>query len=159
MNLVRDVSGKPNKPRREVGASESRHRSKRRQKPPKPHSASEALTWADAWIFASLERATARSGRILLPQLLHAADLLNRAVPTTGEIQQAFRALYRRGLIRVRNGAIFVSSAASSLYQRARAKRGGLFSLVDNTFLVLNSSRHRFAIRQSVPDLRFITEA
>jgi hypothetical protein len=128
-------------------------------KPRKSRSASEAFTWADAWIFASLECATAPSERILFPQLLHGADMLSHAVPTSGEIKHAFRTLHRRGLVRVTNGAVFVSPTASELHHEARAKRGGLFSIVDNTLRVLNSPRRNFATLESVPDLRFITRS
>ena len=125
----------------------------------RPRSASDAFIWADAWIFASLECATDPSGRILFPQLLHGADMLNHAVPSLGEIKHAFRALHRRGLIRVAKGAVFLSPAASGLHREARAKRGGLFSIADNTFRVLNSPRRNFAKLESVPDLRFITRS
>jgi hypothetical protein len=125
----------------------------------KSRSAFDALTWADAWIFASLACATNPSGRILFPQLLHGADILNHAVPTLGEIKHAFRALHRRGLVRVRNGAVFLSPTASGLHHEARAKRAGLFSIVDNTVRVLNSPRRNFAKLECVPDLRFITRS
>ena len=125
----------------------------------KSRSASDAFIWTDAWVFASLERATAPSGRVLFPQLLHGADILAHTAPTAGEIKHAFRALHRRGLVRVAKGAVFLSPAAPGLHHQARAKRGGLFSVVDNTLRALNSARQNFPKLKSAPDLRFITRS
>jgi hypothetical protein len=59
----------------------------------------------------------------------------------------------------VRKGAVSVSPTASELHREARARRGGLFSIVDNTLRVLNSPRRNFPKRESAPDLRFITRS
>ncbi len=82
---------------------------------------------------------TDESGRVKLPALLASADVLNHAIPTLREIKSALRALHRRGLIRVTKRPILVCAAAAALHHEAFSRRGGLFSILDNTLYVLNS--------------------
>jgi hypothetical protein len=92
------------------------------------------LSWNDAWIFASL---SAR-GATTLPDLIARADMLNHAVPTPAEIRAALRALYREGLVTARRPPTALTALGRRIQTDGLARRGGLFSIVDN---VLKSLR------------------
>ena len=93
------------------------------------------LSWNDAWIFASL---SAR-GATTLPDLIARADMLNHAIQTTGEIRAALRALYRGGLVTAPHLPTALTALGRRIQTAGLARRGGLFSIVDNVLKALRA--------------------
>jgi hypothetical protein len=118
----------------------------------------EAPRATDAWIFASL--AGGGTGRATtLAQLVAAADVLNRALPTPDEVRSALGRLAARGLVARRGRSITLTALGRQVQSDGRARRGGLFSIVDNMRRAIRSPRHRAPPLAAPPAFPFVTDA
>jgi hypothetical protein len=115
----------------------------------------EGLSWTDAWIFASLEAEGSRG--TTLTTLIARADMLNHAIPTAAEIRLALRHLYAHGLVDVDGRTIRVAPPGRRIYANGLARRGGLFSIVDNMEKALRSPRFKHKGIARPADLSFVT--
>ena len=98
------------------------------------------LSWSDAWIFASIADDPAGDGANLT-DIVARADVLNHAIPTVRELVPAFERLFERGLIAVDGKTIRLTDYGRRVQENGRARRGGLFSIVDNMHAALRSPR------------------
>jgi hypothetical protein len=115
--------------------------------------------WSDAWIFASMRGATNDDRSIDFTYLIASSDNLNRSIPSYTEIRNAFQKLYRYGLVDFKEGVIKVPFFIEEMYLKIEKKRGGLFSIVDNSLSVLNSPRTKISIKnENKIDLTFIDD-
>lgn len=113
--------------------------------------------WSDAWIFASMRGATDDDRSIDFTYLIASSDNLNRSIPSDTEIRNALQKLYRYGLVDFKQGVIKVPLFIEEMYLKIEKKRGGLFSVVDNSLSVLNSPRTKLPIKnEDKIDLTFI---
>ena len=103
------------------------------------------LSWADAWIFASIGGGggRARGAAAARTDLIARADMLNHAIPTDAEITGALGRLAARGLVAVRGEAIGLTALGRRVQADGLARRGGLFSIVDNMHKALRSPKLR----------------
>ena len=116
------------------------------------------FTWPDAWVFASLSGATSEAGQFSFSSLIATGDMLNHAIMTNEEIKQGLTKLYICGLVEIDEENINITKLAEIVYAKAKKRRGGLFSVVDNCLSVLNSPRTELADIKVVPELDFIIE-
>jgi hypothetical protein len=93
------------------------------------------LSWTDAWIFASIGDGGA------LADLVARADVLNHAIPTAREIARSLERLFARGLVGVRGKTIALTDLGRRVHADARARRGGMFAIVDNMQAALRSPK------------------
>jgi hypothetical protein len=100
------------------------------------------LSWTDAWIFASLAGTRAR-GATARANLIARADMLNHAIPTDAESTGALDRLAARGLVAVRGKTIALTALGRRVQADGLARRGGLFSIVDNMHKALRSPKFR----------------
>ena len=101
------------------------------------------LSWTDAWIFASLGGGggRARGGAAARADLIARADMLNHAIPTDAEITGALGRLAARGLVAMRGEAIALTALGRRVQADGLARRGGLFSIVDNMHKALRVAK------------------
>jgi hypothetical protein len=112
--------------------------------------------FSDAWILASLSGSSAEGSR--LAELISAADVLNRAIPTAAEIRGALTSLHRSGLVEVSRDRVRLTEHGAAVVATAGRRRGGLFQVVGNVQDVLNSPRTRHPEIDGSPDLSFVTQ-
>ena len=112
----------------------------------------EKFNFATAWIFASVTA----DGGVDLPLLIGAADSLNHAIPTVGEITRSLKALYRFGLADILDGRILLTPHGRTVADDGFARRGGRFSIPDNMRKSLDAADHPSV--DSEPDLSFVTD-
>lgn len=105
-----------------------------------------------AWIFASV---IADRG-VDLPRLIGAADSLNHAIPTLGEITRALKALYACGLVDINDSRVHLTPHGRAVADDGFARRGGRFSIPDNMRRSLDAASHPTI--DSEPELSFITD-
>ena len=113
-------------------------------------------TATDAWIFASIaagRRATT------LADLVVGADSLNHAIPSAVEVRSALVRLAARRLVVARGQALSLSALGRRVHADGRARRGGLFSIVDNMRRAMRSPRHRTEPDTAPPRFAFVTDA
>ncbi|MBN1606740.1 MAG: hypothetical protein JW940_08905 [Polyangiaceae bacterium] len=92
-----------------------------------------------------------------LTELIARADGLNHAIPTTDEIVSALQRLYRHGLVVAAGHAIALTDLGRQIHANGWARRGGLFSVVDNMQRALRSPRfeHRVVTEPTTITSRF----
>jgi len=61
-----------------------------------------------------------------------AADVINHAIPTAGELSRAFSRLVDCGIVQVENDRFLLARNRQHAVKEAVAGKGGLFSKVDN---------------------------
>jgi hypothetical protein len=110
------------------------------------------FNFATAWVFASVTA----DGGVDLRLLIGAADSLNHAIPTIGEITRSLKALHRCGLVDIADGRIHLTVHGRAVADAGFARRGGRFSIPDNMRKSLDKATHP-AIA-TTPDLSFITD-
>jgi len=116
------------------------------------------FTWTDAWILASLNASTAEQPVVALAELIATADYLNHAIPTLQELRSSLRTLHAHGLVEPREKKVALTPHGAAIYAKGRAKRGGLFSIVDNMLKVLNSPRVKHPQPIQPATFSFITD-
>ena len=114
------------------------------------------FTRTDAWVFSSLRSAINGKGFSFV-SFLATADMLNHAIMTQQDIKQGFTKLHMRGLIEVEKERIRKTDLAETLYSKIDKKHGGLFSVIENCFDVLNSPRTKLPFLNAPLDLEFLT--
>jgi hypothetical protein len=113
--------------------------------------------WSDAWVFASMKMAQDESGAIDFSLLIAHGDLLNHAILTDTEIRAAMQKFHSYGLIELTDANIGPTEIALGIYAKSEKKRGGLFSVVDNTLSVLNSPKTKLSVLREEPaDMAFV---
>ena len=112
----------------------------------------ERFNLTTAWIFASV---TAEGG-VDLSMLIGAADCLNRAITTVGEISRSLKTLYHCGLVDILDGRILLTPHGRNVANDGFARRGGLFSIPDNMRKSLDAAEHPSV--DSEPDLSFVND-
>ena len=122
---------------------------------PKPQAYFE---WCDAWVFAALQRAICDNGNVDFTRVIGCSDVLNHAILMADEIRVALLKFAKRGLIEFDDRVVRVTPLVALMYERIARRRGGLFSVVDNTLAVLNSPRTKLPELDVDPDVSFITE-
>jgi hypothetical protein len=65
--------------------------------------------------------------------------MLNHAIPTATEIRAALRALHREGLVTTRRLPAALTALGRRVQADGLARRGGLFSIVDNVLKALRA--------------------
>ncbi len=114
--------------------------------------------WADAWVFASMKRASNDSGVVDFSLLVGVGDVLNHAIFNDSEIRTAIQKFYRYGLVDLVDHKIIPTVIAQNLFSRVDQKRGGLFAVVDNCLSVLNSPKTELVISKGKSaDLDFLS--
>jgi hypothetical protein len=117
------------------------------------------LTWTDAWVFASLCGGTDEQQELTtLTELIARADGLNHAIPTTDEIVSALHRLHRHGLVVAAGHAIALTDLGRQVHANGWARRGGLFSVVDNMQRALRSPRFEHRVVTECLDLSFVDD-
>ena len=104
-------------------------------------------TLNDRWILMSAFVAGGDAGASL-PMLIGAADAMNHAVPTKGELTRALTRLAKIGLISQSDGLFVIAPEWIPKIDKARGGKGGLFSLPEkgkkwlarNEFLSIEAS-------------------
>jgi hypothetical protein len=115
------------------------------------------FSFADAWIFTSLGNATPPAEGTPLVDIVRNADMLNHAIPNYDEVRNAMIILFRHGLVDVgRDGPIRTAHGQMGA-DNGLARKGGLFSIVDNTLSALNSNRIKHPLVEGSPNLRKLT--
>ena len=123
----------------------------------KKQSARRRFSWTEAWVFASLGGGTESDKGVTLECVISNGDVLNRAIFTAEEIQDGLRQLYRSGLVMTARNRIFITDHGKSVYENAMTRRGGLFSIVDNTQKALNTPRIKHPELDGEIDLEFVS--
>ena len=77
-----------------------------------------------AWVFASLGTQEEEPQGRDLCALIMAADMLNHAIPTRGEIADACSLLCRCGLVQIRDDRMLVTEAGRVIAAEGFARRG-----------------------------------
>lgn len=112
----------------------------------------EKFNFATAWIFASVTA----DGGVNLPLLIGAADSLNHAIPTRGEITRALKTLYACGLVDINGSHVQLTPHGRTVANDGFARRGGRFSIPDNMRQSLDAASHPTVAYE--PDLSFVTD-
>lgn len=113
---------------------------------------------SDAWVFASLQGSVSDDRSIDFALVIGVGDMLNHAILTADEIRNALVKFAKRGLVEIDGHVAKVTALVSPLHDQVAKKRGGLFSVVDNTLAVLNSPRTKLPTLDIEPDVSFVTE-
>lgn len=87
-------------------------------------------TWNDAWILTATSLMHKRGGATLA-EIIGAADVINHAIPTAGELSRAFSRLVGCGIVQVKNDRYLLARNRSRVVKKAVEGKGGLFSKVD----------------------------
>ena len=90
--------------------------------------------------------------------LVSDADCLNRSIPTYGEVVRALLKLGQNGLVEQEGEKFYVTTYGCKIFENARNRRGGLFSIAQNTVKALNSPRFHHPYQDEGLDLTFLTE-
>ena len=110
------------------------------------------FNFSTGWIFASVSA----EGGVDLPLLIGAADSLNHAIPTIGEITRSLKSLHACGLVDISDGRIQLTPHGRAVADDGFARRGGRFSIPDNMRKSLDAASHPTI--DSEPDLSFVTD-
>jgi hypothetical protein len=110
-----------------------------------------------SWIFASL-RGSSEAGSTLA-EIVMRADMLNRAIPNLDEIVSALEKLHSHGLINIENGRTALTVHGQKVLENGLARRGGLFSIVENVGKALNSPAFDHPAISGRADIVFLTDA
>ena len=86
--------------------------------------------WNDAWILTATSLMHKRGGATLA-EIIGAADVINHAIPTAGELSRAFSRLVDCGIVQVKNDRYLLARNRSRAVRKALGGKGGLFSNVD----------------------------
>jgi hypothetical protein len=114
------------------------------------------VTVTDAWIFAAL---VGDAPVTTLAELVAAADYLNHSIPSASEVRSALVRLAARRLIVPRGKSIALTALGRTVYADGRARRGGLFSLVDNMRKAIKAPRYRCERLAKPPKFALVTDA
>ncbi len=87
-------------------------------------------TWNDAWILTATSFVHKRGGATLA-EIISAADVIEHAIPTAGELSRAFSRLVDCGIVQVKNDRYLLARNRTRAVRKALEGRGGLFSNVD----------------------------
>lgn len=87
-------------------------------------------TFNDGWILMSVFLAHGGSGAAL-DDLIGAADAMNHAIPTSGELSRSLTRLASCGILTESNGRFRIADIFIPLIAKAHEGRGGLFSTPD----------------------------
>jgi hypothetical protein len=87
--------------------------------------------WNDAWILTATSLVHKKGGAALA-EIVGAADVINHAIPTAGELSRAFSRFVDCGLVQVKNDRYLLTRTRQRAIKEAVAGKGGLFSKVDN---------------------------
>ena len=117
-----------------------------------------SFIWTDAWIFASLNTSAAEQPGVALAELIATADYLNHAIPTLRELRSSLQTLHAHGLVEPREKKVALTPHGTTIYTKGLAKRGGLFSIVDNMLNALNSPRAKHPQPTQPATFSFITQ-
>lgn len=120
---------------------------------------SERFNSSDAWVFASFRGAIDNKSKINFSTLISVGDSLNRSILTADQIRKAIGKFYRYGIIKIKEETIYFDNSFDYLFEKIDKKRGGLFSVIENTQNVLNSPRIKLEeIDFEAQDFRFIND-
>jgi hypothetical protein len=86
--------------------------------------------WNDAWILTATCLARKRGGATLA-EVIAAADVINHAIPTAGQLSRAFSRLVDCGIVQVKNDRYLLPPNWQRAVRKALQGKGGLFSNVD----------------------------
>jgi hypothetical protein len=114
------------------------------------------VTATDAWIFTAL---AGDAEVTTLGELIAAADYLNHSIPSASEVRSALVRLAARRLVVPRGESIALTALGRTVYADGRARRGGLFSLVDNMRKAIESPRHQCEQLAKPPKFALVTDA
>jgi hypothetical protein len=87
-------------------------------------------TWDDGWILAATCLVSRPEGAEL-SEIIAAADAINHAIPTAGELSKAFTSLVSYGILVRERGCHTVSETYLPAIRAALQTRGGLFKSAD----------------------------
>jgi hypothetical protein len=87
-------------------------------------------TWNDAWILIAISFVHKKGGATLA-EIIVAADVINHAIPTAGELSSAFSRLVTCGIVQVNNDRYLLARNWQRVVKKAVEGKGGLFSKVD----------------------------
>jgi len=87
-------------------------------------------TFTDGWILMSVFVMHGESGASL-DEVIRAADAMNHAKPTKGELSRSFSRLAACGILTVDNGRFRIAATHLPLLAKANKGKGGLFSTPD----------------------------
>jgi hypothetical protein len=109
-----------------------------------------------SWIFTSLS-GSSKAGSTLA-EIVMRADMLNRAIPNLDEIVSALEMLHSHGLINIENGRTALTVHGQKVLANGLARRGGLFSIVENAGKTLNSPAFDHPAISGRADTAFLTD-
>ncbi len=112
----------------------------------------------DGWVLASMGHPERGMEDTDLFFLIHVADLLNHSIPELDEIRGALRLLYRYGVVEFGDIGVRRTPHGHMVAQNCLARRGGLFSIVENMTNALNSPRIKHPTVTGTPDLSYFTK-
>jgi hypothetical protein len=99
------------------------------------------FVWSDAWIFTALHYSHKSGDKIDLSSLMRAADMLNHAIFTIDELNNAMVKLHIQNIIEIINNTVIYTDLGEHIINKTHFKPGGLFSRVDISLRALNSLR------------------
>ncbi len=112
----------------------------------------------DGWVLASIGHPERGLEDADLYYLIMVADFLNHAIPELDEIRGALRLLYRHGVVEFGDIGVRRTPHGHMVAQNCLARRGGLFSVVENMTKALNSPRIKHPSVAGTPDLSYFTK-
>jgi hypothetical protein len=94
--------------------------------------------WNDAWILTAIS--VHKKSGATLAEIIAAADVINHAIPTAGELSRAFSRLVDCGIIHLKNDRYQLARDRQRAVKKSLAGKGGLFSNVDKCLKWLKST-------------------
>jgi hypothetical protein len=116
----------------------------------------EMFSSSHSWIFASLSGSPEAGST--LSEIVMRADMLNRAIPNPDEIVSALETLHSHGLIKIENDLTALTVHGQKVLANGLARRGGLFSIIENVGKALNSPAFDHPAISGRADTSFLTD-
>lgn len=97
--------------------------------------------FSDGWVFMSLKGHSSKRERIELVNIIAIGDMLNHSIFTLEKLQNGFKKLQLKGLIKVEGEDIILSEIAQDILKNVMNSGVGFFSLIDEVLKIINSKK------------------
>ena len=95
--------------------------------------------WNDAWILTA-SSLVQKKGGATLAEIIGAADVINHAIPTAGQLSRAFSRLVDCGIVQVENDRYLLVRKRQRAVKKIVEGKGSLFSKVDKSLMWLKGA-------------------
>jgi len=99
--------------------------------------------FSDAWVFMALFQYASEWKKIELSNIIAQGDMLNHAIFTLEELNNGFRKLQIKGLIKIKGDQIILSDEGLKIKKSVMDSGVGFFSMVDNALKKINTKKLR----------------